>query len=350
MSVFWELVAVYSPSVVLGALFLVSFHREPRQFRNAIWLLLFVMTLSATLLMRFAQEWMVLPLLVVVALTPLTVIVFLSVNALVVIRHEGVSLATLLPALLALALSAYLVFYPVLFVLHAPRWLLGVGALIVCEGLWFFFTFAALLLYSWFYRILPRKRRYDYIIVHGAGLNADRPTPLLKGRLDKAVQLWNRQGRRGTIIVSGGQGADEVVSEAQAMRDYLVKDLGIARDSIMMEDRSTTTYENLRNCKRIIDARSVAAPGSAPASGSGGAQPYRAALVTSDYHVLRACEYAHRLGLRADGIGSHTASYYWPAAFIREFIAISRAHMWPYYAIAIIWVLAQLPALAGMHR
>jgi uncharacterized SAM-binding protein YcdF (DUF218 family) len=103
-----------------------------------------------------------------------------------------------------------------------------------------------------------------------------------------------------------------------------------------MEDRSTTTLENLRFSKRIMDERSWE-------------NSYRAALVTSDYHVFRASEYARVLGLRADGVGSHTKGYYWPAAFIREFIAISRSHMWPYYVIAGVWVARSiLAAVASM--
>ena len=65
---------------------------------------------------------------------------------------------------------------------------------------------------------------------------------------------------------------------------------------------------------------------------------YRAALVTSDYHVFRASEYAHQIGLKADGVGSRTKGYYWPTAFIREFVAISRSHMWPYIVIAALWL------------
>ena len=332
----WGVLLVYSPAMVFGLLFIVSLIREPRQFRNAIWLLLFLTTLCGCLFLQFGTIWMLVPIGVIIALTPLVVVVFLVSNTIVVARHEGVSMATMLPAALAVAVVGYIMLIPVLTVLKAPVWALDMAMLVMFEGLWFFASFVALLLYSWLYRMLPRRRHYDYIIIHGAGLNGDRPTPLLKGRIDRAVTLWERQGRRASLIVSGGQGADEIVSEAEAMRRYLVRDRGIPESSIIMEDRSTTTLENLRFSKRIMDERS-------------GENSYRAALVTSDYHVFRASEYARVLGLRADGVGSHTKGYYWPAAFIREFIAISRSHMWPYYVIAGVWVAwSMLAAVASM--
>ena len=130
---------------------------------------------------------------------------------------------------------------------------LGVLPLFFFEGLWFSFTFVALLFYSWLYRILPRHRRYDYIIIHGAGLDGEKPTPLLAGRIDRALELWKRQDCRGKFVASGGQGNDEVVTEAQAMRDYLVEH-GVSQEAILMEDRSRTTWENLKYSQMLMNA------------------------------------------------------------------------------------------------
>ena len=68
------------------------------------------------------------------------------------------------------------------------------------------------------------------------------------------------------------------------------------------------------------------------------------------YHVFRASEYAHNLQLKADGTGSHTSGYCWPAAFIREFIASSKAHMWQYYAIAVLWLAVAATSWYGSMR
>lgn len=325
---------VCSPAILFGVLFLVSFIREPRQFRNAIWLLLFLLSSSTLFLLRFGQEWMVMPILLLIVITPAVVILFLIINAGVVIHHEGLSFATLLPGLFAFALISYILLYPLLAIFHAPSWLITFGSLIVVEGFWFFFTFTALLLYSWLYRILPRKRVYDFIIVHGAGLLGDKPTPLLKGRLDKALKLWNKQHQYGKLIVSGGKGSDEIVSEAEAMNNYYIHECQVPQESVLLENRSTTTMENLKFSKELIASLGFTGPKS-----------YRAALVTSDYHVFRASEYAHQIGLTADGVGSHTKGYYWPTAFIREFVAISKSHMWPYYVIAGFWVVGEIYTL-----
>jgi uncharacterized SAM-binding protein YcdF (DUF218 family) len=327
MEILFGQILVYGPVVFFGLLFLGSYLREPRQFRNAIYLTIFLILLATCLLFRFGQEWMVLPLLLTITACPLIVVVFLIWNAVLVVRHEGLSLATALPAILAFAIIMYIAMFPLLSIFHAPSWLMSIAALILFEGLWFFFSFVALLLYSWFYRMLPRKRHYDYIIIHGAGLQGVKPTPLLRGRLDKALRLWNRQGRKPLLIVSGGQGADEEISEAEAMRRYLVDDCHVPQAAVLSEDQSTTTLENLRFSKNIMDKHSRSSQ-------------YRCALVTSDYHVFRAAEYAHQVGVSADGIGSHTKGYYWPTAFIREFIAISLAHRWPYLVIAGFWVLS----------
>ncbi|MDN6623226.1 MAG: YdcF family protein, partial [Bifidobacterium crudilactis] len=293
MEILFGQILIYGPVAFFGLLFLFSYLREPRQFRNAIYLTIFLILLATCLLFGFGQEWMVLPVLLAVVACPVVVVLFLIWNSVLVIRHEGLSMSTALPAVLAVVIVMYLVMVPLLSLLHAPAWLNGIASLIVFEGLWFFFSFVALLVYSWFYRLLPRKRHYDYIIVHGAGLDGTKPTPLLRGRLETALRLWNRQGRSPLLIVSGGQGADEEVSEAAAMKAYLVNERQVPESSVLSEDKSTTTLENLRFSKQIMDAH------------SGGAR-YRCALVTSDYHVFRAAEYAHKVGVSADGVGSHT--------------------------------------------
>ena len=108
--------------------------------------------------------------------------------------------------------------------------------------------------------------------------------------------MWEKQGKTGVFVASGGQGSDEVVSEAESMRRYLTESRHVPADAVLMEDRSTTTMENLRFSKEIMDARS----GVQSVPGRRGLA-YRCALVTSDYHVFRASEYAHHIGLKADG-------------------------------------------------
>ena len=347
----WEYIValsfVLAPAVVPGVLFIYSFIKEPRQFRNALFLFASLAWSSVLLVMMFNNLILGLFLIVLVLITPFLTIIFLLINTVVVVKNNGFSLTSMLPFLMAgflilLIASPSIVNYFDPDARHVVVFLLGLFTL---EGLWFSFTFVALLFYSWVYRILPRRRQYDYIIIHGAGLDGPRPTPLLAGRIDKALALWNKQLQHGKFVVSGGQGADEVVSEAQAMRDYLLEK-GVPADAILMEDKSTTTWENLKYSLGVIHAdRTSAAADSAPtiAAADDASAPsadrtsangdFTTAVVTSDFHVFRCAEYAHNLGIKADGIGSHTKGWYWPTAFIREFIAITKAHLWPYLVI-----------------
>ena len=352
----WQYIISYAillaPAVIPGVLFIYSFIKEPRQFRNALFLFATLAWSSILLVLRLNNFILGLILVTLVLLTPFLTIGFLLINTIVVVRNNGFSLTSMLPFLMAgflvlLIASPTIVNYFDPDVRHIIVFVLGLFTL---EGLWFSFTFVALLFYSWVYRMLPRRRQYDYIIIHGAGLDGPRPTPLLAGRIDKALELWNKQHQHGKFVVSGGQGADEVVSEAQAMRDYLLEK-GVPADAILMEDKSTTTWENLQNSLAVIRADramsgDVAACGSVAASGgvANGAtdatsDDFTTAVVTSDFHVFRCAEYAHNLGIKADGIGSHTKGWYWPTAFIREFIAITKAHLWPYLVIGGLYTL-----------
>ena len=152
----------------------------------------------------------------------------------------------------------------------------------------------------------------DYIIIHGCQIRKDGTlTKLLQSRADRAVEFAEMQkkatGKDIIFIPSGGKGNDEVVSEARAISDYLLS-LGIPESSIILEDKSTNTYENFRNAVEIIkNVSDKEAP--------------KIAFATTIYHVFRAGLLASRLHIKAEGIGSRTKSYFWINAFIREFIA-----------------------------
>ena len=85
------------------------------------------------------------------------------------------------------------------------------------------------------------------------------------------------------------------------------------RDAILLESESKTTYENLLFSKKIGE-RLVSNP--------------TFLFVTNDYHVFRTSTYAKRIGLRGDGLGCSTASYYLPSAFIREYVALCVKMKW----------------------
>ena len=168
-------------------------------------------------------------------------------------------------------------------------------------------TFLIFMIYTLFLQIIPRKKDFDYVIIHGAGLlHGEQLTKLLQGRVDKAIEVYRKDPTPPILIPSGGKGDDEKISEAEAMKRYLLEQ-GISETTIILEDRSSTTLENLQFSKQIIDSRE--------------GRSYTA-LVTSNYHVYRALRYARQCGLKCTGIGSPVAFYYWPSALIRELIAI----------------------------
>ena len=90
------------------------------------------------------------------------------------------------------------------------------------------------------------------MIILGCQVKPWGPSILLQDRLDKALDYLEDHPDM-TVVVSGGQGADEPVSEAQAMRDYLVE-AGFPEEQILMEDRSANTVQNLRYSMELLAA------------------------------------------------------------------------------------------------
>ncbi|WOC32467.1 MULTISPECIES: YdcF family protein [Caproicibacterium] len=314
--------------LLFGGLFLASFLKERRQFRNAVYLTLtvfFLLTAVADATTGSAVSALILIFLFV--LLPLSIVpisfVFLA-EGVTSIRKEGFAVAHVLSIAFGVGVWLFLLAARYLFSNAINNPVRELFALVVLAGVYVFFTFAALLLYSTFYQIVPKKRDCDFIIIHGAGLlEGRRVSPLLAGRLDKGMQVYELSGRKAKIIVSGGQGGDEQVSEAQAMQDYLLQH-GIPQESILLEERSKNTLENLQFSKKIMDSLLPA---------------YSCIFVTNDYHVFRAGTYARRIGLNAEGVGCKTAFYYWPNAFIREYIAIMLQYKKAPVFLAVLWVL-----------
>lgn len=111
----------------------------------------------------------------------------------------------------------------------------------------------------------------DVIMVLGCGINGDKPTKPLAARLDAAISE-HEKNPSAYILVSGGMGIQEDISEAEAMKRYLVSK-EISEDKIIMEDKSTSTSENFKYSKEILDNMF---------------DDYSVAFVTNDFHLYRA--------------------------------------------------------------
>ena len=122
-------------------------------------------------------------------------------------------------------------------------------------------------------------REVDCIIVLGAQVKGKKITDSLKRRLDKAV-LYLGKFPDTRVIVSGGQGKGEDITEADAMADYLIRS-GIDAEMIIREDRSVSTRENLRFSGRYIDPEHDII-----------------GIVTNGFHMYRACLIAKQEGYR----------------------------------------------------
>ena len=169
----------------------------------------------------------------------------------------------------------------------------------------------------------------DYILILGCQIKKDGTlTNLLKGRADRAIEFAKMQeeasGKDIVFIPSGGKGDDEIISEAEAIRNYLVE-TGIDESCILVENKSANTFENLRNSMELIRK-------------DGKADDPKIAFSTTNYHVFRSGVFASQQGIRADGIGAKTKRYFWINAFIREFIAALVSEWKIHFAIIFSWI------------
>ena len=133
----------------------------------------------------------------------------------------------------------------------------------------------------------------DYAVVLGAKVNGTTPSRALRARLDAALRFMELNGSA-PVIVCGGQGPDEGMSEAQAMYDYLAAH-GADMTRVYMEDQSHTTRENL------INAQAIAA--------SLGLGEGSACIISSEFHLCRAQFIARSLGMDTCALGSRTTPY-----------------------------------------
>lgn len=310
----------------LGILFLlasiISIRKEPRRILNGLLIFLgFILTFTGTLNLSFPNFYSASGAVTLGKGSELTFLLFLlmlllifiiglglCINGLKVLKAEKFSLAHALPLIFGFsAILLPFIFAGITFIGYTNQSLTYLTQILFWITMYVPGMVAVFLLYSVIYALLPKNYYAEYILVLGAGLiNGEKVTPLLASRLDKAIRVYNKNNQKSLIIVSGGKGDDEKVSEAFAMREYLLEQ-SIPNSSIILEDQSTNTYENFKYSKKIMLKQN---------------KDYSCVFVTSNFHVLRAAILAKTMDIKADGIGSKTALYYLPSAFIREYIAI----------------------------
>ncbi len=134
------------------------------------------------------------------------------------------------------------------------------------------------------------RRNAPVMIVLGAKVRPDGPSPALQRRLDKAAE-YLKDHPDVLVIVSGGQGSNEPMSEAQAMAEYL-ETAGVASWRIYREETSATTIENLDNSKILMEQMGY------------DLERTPVIVVSSSFHLARVRMLCNRIGLQADTLGA----------------------------------------------
>jgi len=187
----------------------------------------------------------------------------------------------------------------------APAWVFGAALFMILAG--------SLLL-----TVIGGRDTADYredaLIVLGSGVRGETPTGPLRRRLEAALE-YHGKNPAALIVVSGGQGPQEDITEAEAMRRWLAGK-GVPDELIIKEDRSRNTYENLEFSKAILDKRF-------------GAGAYRTAFVTNAFHIFRAARLSRLLGLDARHVHAGMNPFEAPLAYLREFASLAK--MWVLY-------------------
>ena len=215
-------------------------------------------------------------------------------------------LGTVLPAIMGIPMLMIGIFKSHLFPwFQTPlgRWIKTILIIIYAAAVVFFCIMGALLASSASKRAEYNK---DVLIVLGCAVRGDRVSLTLKYRLDAALEYLDHSPDT-HVIVSGGKGDGENLSEAQAMRDYLAAN-GVDPGRITMEDKSTSTWENFKFTREILDKRFPDAS---------------AAFVTTAFHVYRSGRVAIMNGINAEAYAAKDVWYSAPNNYMRESIAIT---------------------------
>lgn len=151
----------------------------------------------------------------------------------------------------------------------------------------------------------------DCIIILGCKVKGSELSPFLIARTDEGLRLYN-EGYGEYIIVSGGRGPGEDITEAQAMKDYLVGK-GVEPSRIIIEDKSTSTYTNIKYSSEVMKQRGMKS----------------AVIVSNKYHLRRASLMAKSEGIEGSCSGVFVSDYktHEITGFLREILALGKYYI-----------------------
>ncbi len=183
----------------------------------------------------------------------------------------------------------------------------GAAVFVALCGLLFFILFGCVLSKMNSYP----KEKADYVIVLGAQVRGTLITRSLQYRLDTALEYYE-ENPDCKIVVSGGQGEGEDISEAQAMFEYLVE-RGVPVEKIILEDESTSTNENLRFSYELIK--------------EDGGEDVHIVICSNDFHIFRALQLAKNVGIDAEGLASKSDPILHLNYMVRDSVALLKEWM-----------------------
>lgn len=175
-----------------------------------------------------------------------------------------------------------------------------ISMLILTFYLLFFITLAKII-----FNAKSDAKNEKTVIVLGCRVKGLVPTKALMSRCLKAYKYLS-ENKNSICILSGGQGQDELISEAECMRNIL-KEKGIEDNRLYIENKSTSTEENIRFSKRIIKENNLSE---------------KLIICTSEYHIYRSLMIAKELNLNASSLAAHSMKLFRIPAFTREVFAL----------------------------
>lgn len=172
------------------------------------------------------------------------------------------------------------------------------------------FLAVELIIFSAFFE--KPKEEPDYIVVLGTTVYEDGPCYLLRQRLKEAAK-WAETYEDAKIVVTGGQGEREPFTEGSEMKRYLIEELGISENRIIVEEASMNTFENMTFSGAILEKEDE----------SFSYENTPILVVTNNFHMYRAMQIAKKAGFgNVSGAPSGTYVYLFPHYMVREFCAI----------------------------
>lgn len=191
-----------------------------------------------------------------------------------------------------------------------PRWIQRCITVVIVVGLVFFFTITGVVVYHGTHDTVDFKE--DCVLVLGCGIRGEIVLPTLESRLNQCLEYLKRNPKA-IVIVSGGRGHNEDITEAEAMMRYLCTH-GVPEQQIIKEEKSRNTIENFTYSKVILDSLF---PG----------RNYVVAAISSDYHAYRVRLVASDVGVVSHSYSAGVKWYLRPSAYSREALSVCRYWM-----------------------